>query len=131
MNCHLFHSHLQHLQVTKKCALANILAEGHFVKELPPTDQLTCVIIDSMALIQSIGKPLNTTYYGDFANIHCSVVFKYFSQTSKRVDAVFGTYKKNSIKASTRLKRTKNAQKIRRISVLLPPNWCSLSLEEN
>ena len=45
------------LRATDKAPLSHKLAGAHEVKELPPTANKTCVIIDAMALVQAIGKP--------------------------------------------------------------------------
>lgn len=92
----------RNLQMADKSALSHILADGHDVKELPHSTDRTCIIIDVMALVQSISKPLNVTTFGDLADIYYRDMFNYFSETCTRVDVVFDTYRAKSIKARTR-----------------------------
>lgn len=36
----------------------------------------TCVVIDDMSIVQSIGKPNNPKTFGGYARIFCNVIFR-------------------------------------------------------
>ncbi len=55
--------------------------------------QITCNIIDGMALAQAICKPENGKTFGDHANVFVQAVFSKLSQKCPRVDLVFDIYK--------------------------------------
>lgn len=95
----------------------------------------SCLIIDGQALVVALGRPTEAKTFGDFANIFTQTVLKAGSSFD-RVDVVFDRYREQSIKASTREKRTKTCQPIRRLvegpDVPLPANWNNfLALPEN
>ena len=104
----------------------------------PPTikpEGTSCLIIDGHALIQAIGKPARAKTFGDLAGIFVrSVVQSGF--LFDRIDVLFDRYYATTIKVSTRTKRSKSAQPIRKVvtdgSVPLPVNWDNfLALPEN
>ena len=124
------------LRHTDKAVLLHILADDHAVKDIPPPEQLTCIIIDGMALVQSIGKPSTATTFGDLADVFCACVLQHLHGMCSRVDVVFDTYVLTSIKSATRAKRASKKRKIRRViesrDILLPPCWDSfISMEQN
>ena len=94
---------------------------------IPQADEESCVIIDTMALIQLIGKPRTFTTFGDLADVFCLSVFSHFTNTCTRVDVIFDSYRTATIKTGTRDHRTSKVQKIRHIvdahNIRLPTNW--------
>lgn len=115
------------LNPSDKSALMTILVGDKALTNLPATDRPTCVIIDAMALVQSIGKPHGASTFGDLADIYIHSVKSHFKKAS-RVDVVFDTYRPDSIKHSTRVKRAgQTARLIRKLvgsrSVPLPAQW--------
>ena len=66
----------------------------------------TATLIDGQALVQSIGKPKGAKTFGDLSDVFVrSVVSKFKSNDSQRVNVLFHRYDKTSIKSSTREKR--------------------------
>ena len=73
----------------------------------------SCLLIDGMALVCSLGKSPKAQTFGDFADVFAAVVF----QTGKpygRIDVVFDRYKETSIKSAERQRRCKSKKAIRR-----------------
>ena len=54
----------QSLITTDEAVLSHLLYDEYVVKELPPANDNTCVIIDGMAHVQSIGKPTTANTFG-------------------------------------------------------------------
>ena len=82
-----------------------------------------------------MGKPDNATTFGDLADTFVRAVLK-AGANYQRIDVVFDRYRKETIKGTTRTRRTKTAQPIRRLvedrDVPLPKSWMNfLSLAEN
>ena len=105
------------------------------VPDAAPT-QWTCVLIDGHALIQSLGKPNNALTFNDYAKVFLGAVTCHVKASVKRVDVVFDTYVKQSIKGPTREKRTGNKRPIRKIiengDVPLPKVWNQfIALDDN
>ena len=126
----------RNLRPTDKAVLSHILTDSLKHTELPPSSTRTSTLIDGMALVQAIGKPTTAKTFGDLANIFCISVFKHFSETCKRIDLIFDTYRQKSIKANTRERRTSKNRKICRIidtgSVQIPTSWSDfIGLPEN
>ena len=124
------------LITTDKAVLSHLLSDAYVVNELPPANDNTCVIIDGMALVQSIGKPTTANTFGELADVYCRSVFRHFHGTCKRVDVIFDSYCELTIKGKTRERRSTKARKIRRIinsrSVQLPSSWSNfISLGDN
>ncbi len=97
-------------------------------QSIPDSDILTCVIIDGHALIQSLGKPHGCQTFGDYADVFVQSVNKHFRTGCTRVDVTFDRYLgQQSIKASTRSKRTSKRRPIRKLidspDVPLPEVW--------
>ena len=65
-------------------------------------DRWSCVLIDGHALIQQLIKPSNGTTFDDYANVFlkCNVI-SHVTASVKRVDVVFDTYIKQSVKGTT------------------------------
>ena len=84
-----------------------------------------CLIIDSHALIQTIGRPAVTKTFGDLADIFVRSVMQ-SGFLFDRIDVLFDRYYATSIEASTQIKRSKSARPIRKVvkdgSVPLPIN---------
>jgi len=64
----------------------------------------------------ALGKPENTVTFGDFANRYASAVLM-ASSNYQRIDVVFDRYREDTIKSSTRIRRSKTSRPIRRIIV--------------
>ncbi len=115
------------LRTGNKSILADLLTEGIDCPEtIELHDQSACLIIDGQALVVAIGKPINAENFGDLSDVFVKSVLQTGSKY-KRIDIVFDRYRDMSIKSSTRARRTKTAQPIRRVvegrDVPLPKNW--------
>ena len=81
-----------------------------------PLQGPSCLVIDGQALVMALGKPPETTTFGDYANKFTDTVLK-MGAKYQRVDVVFDRYHDESIKTE---------------SVPLPADWSSfMALEEN
>ena len=100
------------LRPTNKADLPTIPQAGAKGTELSPSIVSTCTIIDGMALVRAIGKPLNASTFGDYADIFMQNVTGYLHGNIIRVDLMFDQYQQNSIKAGTRAKCSTSPQKI-------------------
>lgn len=121
---------------TDKAALSHILADKYAKQVLPNSTESTCVVIDGMALVQSIGKPSKATTFGELADVFSSSVLKDLHDEWTRVDIIFDQYDLKSAKSGTRTKRNVKSRKVRRIidrrENLLPSSWSSfIGLTEN
>ncbi|MES9881148.1 MAG: hypothetical protein ABW185_09730, partial [Sedimenticola sp.] len=110
-----------------KSILADILTENIDCPEaIELHEDSSCIIIDGQALVVAIGKPSTATNFGDLADIFVKSVIQTGSSYN-RIDIVFDRYREMSIKSSTRARRTKSAQPIRRVvenrEVPLPKSW--------
>ena len=90
------------------------------------SENKSCLIIDGQALIHSLGKCKNSSTFGEQADKFIqSVLFQ--GRSFDRIDIVFDRYRVNSIKESTRIRRTQKQTPIRKSnidrSVKLPTNW--------
>ena len=92
---------------TTKADIITIVSAG---MEAPPSvpdpseSQQTCISIDGHALIQSLGKPKNAKTFYDYAEVFFRSVTRHAKANVKRIDVVFDTYIKQSIKTTTREK---------------------------
>ena len=123
---------LQNL-VTKQ---ANVVTEDI---DCPETIQLhatsSFLIIDGQALVVDLGKPNAAVTFGDLADTYVKTVLKAGSEYH-RIDVVFDRYRDETIKGTTRTRRSKTARPIRRLvegrDVPLPKNWSNcLALADN
>lgn len=127
----------QKLNKSHKADLADILTEELNLKgEIPKSNKRSCILVDGMALIQSITKPDGAKTFGDFADIFIAKVINNFSALTSRVDILFDRYMKSSIKSGSRDQRTGSIQPIRRVidnrDIKLPHNWKRfISLPDN
>ena len=64
----------------------------------------TCLLINGLALVISLGTPQGMKTLGDFSNIFTGTVFKMGSRY-RRTDVVIDRYQDESIKTSIRTKR--------------------------
>ena len=127
------------LNTTTKSDLINILiGDDTILHTLPaPTlQQTTCVLIDGHALIQTLGKPHNCRTFEEYARAFFRSVTVNIDENVKRVDVVFDTYIKHSIKSATRTKRSTKKRPVRRIidrgDLPLPQVWANfISLSDN
>ncbi|KAK5911912.1 hypothetical protein CesoFtcFv8_001839 [Champsocephalus esox] len=95
----------------------------------------SCLAIDGQTLVMALGKPPDTTTFGDYANKFAETVLK-MGEKYQRVDVVFDRYRDKSIKTGKRRKRKQRHRPVRREivndSVPLPTDWSSfMALEEN
>lgn len=93
-------------------------------------------MIDGHALIQVLEKPKDCNRFGEYAAVFLKLVTSYIDINVSRVDIVFGTYIKQSIKVSTRGKRGAKKSPVRKViehgDVPLPQVWSQfISLDEN
>ena len=123
------------LHSTNKSVLANILTRHVQTPADVPLQGPSCLVIDGQALVMALGKPPDTTTFGDYANKFTDTVLK-MGAKYQRVDVVFDRYHDESIKTGTRVKRKQRHRPVRREikneSVPLPADWSSfMALEEN
>ena len=94
------------------------------------------MLIDGFAVVATLGKPHEAKTFGDFADCYVNAVLRKSSKY-QRVDVLFDRYRKHSIKATTRSRRSKgSARPVRRViegrEVPLPIKWQAfLALGEN
>lgn len=98
-------------------------------------DGTSCLVIDGQALVVSLGKPAGITNFGELADAFVKLVM-HMGRCFDRIDVTFDRYRDTSIKADTRMKRSKHARLIRRVvedgSVPVPHNWKDfLAMPEN
>ena len=124
------------LRTGNKSELANVMTEDI---NCPETIQLhatsSFLIIDGQALVVALGKPDAAVTFGDLADTYVKSVLKAGSEYH-RIDVVFDRYRDETIKGTTRTRRSKTARPIRRLvegrDVPLPKNWSNfLSLADN
>ena len=106
------------------------------VLESRTTTPNTCVMIDGQALVQAIQKPKKCHTFDDYGAEFTRRALEYVPPNVQRLDIVFDTYQKMSIKALTRVKRAGKQRPIRKIiesgNVPLPKVWSNfISLNEN
>ena len=68
-------------------------------------DTSSCLIIDGQALMVALGKPENAQTFGDLAETYVSTVMK-SGANYQRIDTVFDRYREETIKGTTRTRRT-------------------------
>ena len=121
---------------TSRNWLYNVMTEDI---HCPETIQLhatsSFLIIDGQALVVALGKPDAAVTFGDLADTYVKSVLKAGSEYH-RIDVVFDKYRDETIKGTTRTRRSKTARPIRRLvegrDVPLPKNWSNfLSLADN
>ncbi len=115
------------LHKTDKAQLRHILEDGLGLAQPPKTSTPICIVIDAMAVVQAIGKPIDASTFGDLADSFCRSIFSHF-KTATRVDVVFDQYRNKSIKSGTRTRRAGvKCRSIRRVidgrTVPLPTQW--------
>ncbi len=124
------------LRTGNKSELANVVTEDI---DCPETIQLhatsSFLIIDGQALVVALGKPDAAVTFGDLADTYVKTVLK-AGYEYHRIDVVFDRYRDETIKGTTRTRRSKTARPIRRLvegrDVPLPKNWSNcLSLADN
>ena len=124
------------LRTGNKSELANIVTEDI---DCPETIQLhatsSFLIIDGQALVVALGKPDAAVTFGDLADTYVKTVLKAGSEYHRNY-VVFDRYRDETIKGTTRTRRSKTARPIRRLvegrDVPLPKNWSNvLSLADN
>ncbi|KAL8621266.1 hypothetical protein ACOMHN_008091 [Nucella lapillus] len=96
-----------------KADLAKILQQN-VPQNAAPAPSTTCTIVDGMAMIQVLGNRMGAKTLGEWSDNVAEHVDKYFSHSCTRVDLVFDRYIKQTIKSTTRGKRTDGKKGIRR-----------------
>ena len=108
--------------ILQKELIKDIVCPGNITLGENPS----CLIIDGQALIYSLGKSKNCSTFGELANRFIDSVL-YQGRSYDRIDIVFDRYRVNSIKESTRIRRTQNQKPIIKSdingSVKIPTNW--------
>ena len=124
------------LRTGNKSELANVMTEDI---NCPETIQRhatsSFLIIDGQALVVALGKPDAAVTFGDLADTYVKSVLKAGSEYH-RIDVVFDRYRDETIKGTTRTRRSKTARPIRWLvegrDVPLPNIWSNfLSLADN
>ena len=124
------------LRTGNKSELDNVVPEDI---DCPETIQLhatsSFLIIDGQAPAVALGKPDAAVTFGDLANTYMKTVLKADSEYHI-IYVVFDRYKDETIKGTTRTRRSKTERPIRRLvevsDVPLPKNWSTfLSLADN
>ncbi|CAB3993808.1 Hypothetical predicted protein [Paramuricea clavata] len=127
------------LNSTTKSDLVNILMDGETIPHTipaPTMHQNTCVLIDGHALVQALGKPQTCRTFDDYARVFFRAVTAHIDEHVRRVDVVFDTYVKQSIKSATRAKRGIKKRPVRKIinrgDLSLPQVWANfVALSDN
>jgi len=124
------------LRSSNKAELASILEEGATVTGLDASNLSTCTIIDGMAMVRAMGKPPGLSTFADYADEFTKRVMSTIHSNKTRVDIAFDQYLENSVKNSTRSKRSSTLRKVRTVirsrETLLPTNWkCFIEMSEN
>ena len=119
----------------KAALLDEVTAEVDIPEEIEMARSSSQIIIDGQEMVVSMGRPAKAETFGDLGEVFAKNVMR-FSATYERIDVVFDRYKEDSVKHSTRMRRTKTCHPIRRAienrDVPLPKNWLNfLALGEN
>jgi len=89
-------------------------------------DTSSCLITDGQTLIVALGKPADAVTFGDLVDTYMKTVLKTGSKY-QRIDIVFDKYREETVKGTTRTRRTKAARPIRWLvegrDVPLPKDW--------
>ena len=89
---------------TTKCKLTSLIETPECVlKTIPDKPECTAIIIDAMALLQSIPATAIPSTYGDLSAL---ILNKVLAGGARRTDFVIDVYKEKSLKASERAKRS-------------------------
>ena len=103
------------LSTRNKSELGNIVREDI---DCPETIQLhatsSFLIIDGQALVVALGKPDAAVTFGDLADTYVKTVLK-AGYEYHRIDVVFDRYRDETIKGTTRTRRSKTARPNRRL----------------
>ena len=124
------------MRTGNKSILVDVLTENIKCPESITLKGRSALLIDGFALVAALGKPHEAKTFGDFADCYVNAVLRKSSKY-QRVDVLFDRYRKHSIKATTRSRRSKgNARPVRRViegrEVPLPIKWQAfLALGEN
>ena len=76
------------LRSADKAVLGKIFGQGVTCATLPPSNLLTCTIIDGQALVQSIGKTPRCSTFEKLAGLLTFRVMANLNETSPRADVV-------------------------------------------
>ena len=87
-----------------------------------PPPVYDCKIFDGAASVYALPSTTVSTFNSYAEHIFIPFIENHL-QTSKRVDIVWDTYKDNSIKDSTRVKRGKGQRRKVTGEIKIPPNW--------
>lgn len=84
------------LKPVNKAQLLPLLEEDVTQPSLPRSQAPTCIIIDGMAMVQTLGKPKGAESFGDYADAFAVAINANFRDSCNRDDVVFD--KNSSIK---------------------------------
>ena len=124
------------IRTGNKSILVDVLTENIKCPESITLEGRSALLIDGFALVAALGKPHEAKTFGDFADCYVNAVLRKSSKY-QRVDVLFDRYRKHSIKATTRSRRSKgSARPVCRViegrEVPLPIKWQAfLALGEN
>ena len=86
----------------------------------PAAKQATVILLDMSAVIHFL-KPQRATVFGEYTNMHLLPYLEsQITQKTTRVDAVWDTYKDDSLKSQTRTKRGETGGRRTRVSAKIP-----------
>lgn len=115
------------MRTGNKSILADVLTENVKWPQFVTLQGNSALLIDCFALVAATGKPEKEETFGDYADCYLDAVL-WKGSGYQRIDVLFDRYRRHSIKATTRGRRSKNtARPVRRIiegrHVPLPMRW--------
>ena len=91
------------MNATAKAELAKIITKNEKILPNvtePATTQRTCLLVDSHAHIQSLGKPKNCKTFEEYAHVFFKSILINVGENADRIDIVFDQYISKSIKST-------------------------------
>ena len=90
-------------------------------------------VLEGSVLVNMLKPKKNQTFEGYCIDIVEPTIQKYVTEyNAQRMDIVFNTYKKDSLKSQTRLKRGKGIRRKVQTNSIAPTNWkASLRMDQN
>lgn len=115
------------LRSGNKSVLADLItAEVECPASITLNQSTACLVIDGQARVVTVGKPPDTKTFGDLSDEFIKSVYQSGAHY-RRIDVVFDRYRHESIKSTTRQRRSKTTRPIRRViegrGVPLPDSW--------
>ena len=123
------------LRTGQKAVLTNILIKDIECPKQIELQGRASLLIDGIALVAAVGKPIDAKTFGDFGDNFLAAVVGSGSRYEE-VHVIFDRYEQNSIEVGTKERRTKTTRPIRRVienrNVPLPCSWSNfLTLPES